>query len=153
MLFFNLLLTVAWAQPHRLESKYVNIAESSQIYIKPGLINVLELPQNIIEVRIGNPNELKAIISQVSPRELTLYFKHSNVSATNLIVRSDRKTYVFDIIPSNSKHQDYVKVSGSFGILTRSSAFKVRESSVISPQKVSPVKMKMPTEVEESINL
>ncbi|MFZ3231735.1 MAG: hypothetical protein WA160_16120 [Pseudobdellovibrio sp.] len=138
MLLFKLLLVSAFAQIPRIESKYLNISESSKIFIKPGLISVLELPQNIIEVRIGNPNDLKAVISQVSPKEITLYFKNSNVSATNLIIRSERKVFVFDIIPSNSKHQDYIKVSGGYGIVNRSSAFHVLESSAITPKKAFP---------------
>ncbi len=136
-MFFLHILTSnpSFAALPRIESKYLNISESSKIYIKPGLVSVLELPHNIIEVRIGNPNELKALISQVSAKELTLYFKNSHVSATNLIIKSDRKTFVFDIIPTSTKHQDYIKINGGFGTLNQSSAFKVLESSVINPKK------------------
>ncbi len=121
----------------RIHSVYKNIGESSKIYIKPGLVTVLEMPQNIIEVRVGNPNDLKGVISQVSPKEITLYLKNSSAIPTNIILRSDRKMYVFDVIPSANKHQDYIKVSSGIGHIQNqnSSAYKVLESSAIQPSK------------------
>jgi type IV secretory pathway VirB9-like protein len=137
----------------RIESLHKNIGESSKIYIKPGLVTVLEMPQNIIEVRVGNPNDLKGVISQVSPKEITLFLKNSNAIPTNLILRSDRKMYVFDIIPSVSKHQDYIKVSSGIGrILNQnSSVYKVLESSAIQPSKPEHLNRKL--EQSEKVSL
>ncbi|MBC7429998.1 MAG: hypothetical protein H7336_15395 [Bacteriovorax sp.] len=137
MLFFNLLVSVCFASTARIESKYVNIGESSKIYLRPGLITVLELPHPILEVRIGNPNDLKVVISGVSPRELTLYFKNSHANITNLIVKSDRKNYVFDVIPSSRTHQDYIKISGGIGSLNSSTPLIREDSRSISPEKVT----------------
>ncbi len=112
------------------------------------------MPQNIIEVRIGNPNDLKGVISQVSPKEITLFFKTSNVSATNLILRSDRKVYVFDIIPSQNKHQDYVKISSGTGIVQNTSgANTVLESSVINLEKSLPQNQNKKLEISEKVSL
>lgn len=133
---FIFLLSLNSFSSERIESIYKNISESTKIYLKPGLASVLELPQNILEVRVGNPSELKVLISTVSPKEITLYFKNSHSRSTNLIIRADRKMYVFDVIPSELKHQDYVKVSQSIGIVRNSSALQVLESSAIKPHEL-----------------
>jgi type IV secretory pathway VirB9-like protein len=138
---------------NRIESLNKNTGESSKIYIKPGLVTVLEMPQKIIEVRVGNPNYLKGVISQISPKEITLFLKNSNATPTNIILRSDRKMYVFDIIPSVSKHQDYIKVSSGIGhvLNQNSSAYKVLESSVIKPSKPEHLNRKL--EQSEKVSL
>ncbi|MBC7457828.1 MAG: hypothetical protein H7235_06090 [Bdellovibrionaceae bacterium] len=133
MLLFNLLLSICFAGTPRIESKYVSAGESSKIYLKPGLVSVLEFPYPILEVRIGNPAELKGAISQVSPKEITLYLKSSHSRITNLIVRSDKKLFIFDVIPSESQHQDYVRISGSLGSITVSAQLLKTESVSIAP--------------------
>jgi hypothetical protein len=153
MLFYKLLISVAYALTARIESKYVNIGESSKIYLKPGLTSVLEFPYPILEVRIGNPNELKVIISQVSPRELTVYFKNSRSTATNLIVKSDRKNYVFDVIPSNSNHQDYIKINGGIGTLNQSTPLTIEDYKKITPESISTQKSNLVKEYSERISL
>ena len=156
MWLFNVLFIIgqsSYAQ-NRIESIHKNIGQSSKIYLKPGLVSVLEMPQNIIEVRIGNPNDLKGVISQVSPKEITLFFKTSNASATNLILRSDRKVYVFDVIPSQNKHQDYVKISSGIGIVQNmSGANTVLESSVINLEKLPPANQNKILELSEKVSL
>ncbi len=156
MWFFSLLLqfnSLCFSEVPRIHSLNKNIGESSKIYIKPGLVTVLEMPQNIIEVRVGNPNDLKGVISQVSPKEITLYLKNSSAIPTNIILRSDRKMYVFDIIPSANKHQDYIKVSSGIGHVTNqnSSSYRLLESSVIQPSKIEPLNRKL--EQSEKVSL
>ena len=136
MQLFNFIIAYAVAATTpRIESRLQDLSKTSEIYLKPGLVSVLELPHNIIEVRVGNPNDLKVLISQVSAKEITLYFKNSHASPTNLIVRSDRKVYVFDVFPSSHRHQDYVKVTSGFGSPTQNSNLKLITSQSISPDK------------------
>ncbi|MBL7557603.1 MAG: hypothetical protein JNM24_17370 [Bdellovibrionaceae bacterium] len=104
-------------QLERISRPVVNLNDSKSIYLSPGLISVVEFPDPIIEVRVGDPGSLKPVISQVSPKELTLIFKASNSVATNLIVRSGKRVFVMDVIPSKSRHQDYVKVRGVYSFV------------------------------------
>lgn len=113
-LFILMFGAIGHAEVKRISSSYKDLSKSQKIYLHAGLISVLEFPQNIIEVRLGNPKSIKAQISQVSNRELTLYLNQQTVEPTNLIVKSDKRFYVFDIIPSKSSHQDYVKISGGY---------------------------------------
>jgi hypothetical protein len=41
--------------------------------------------------------------------------RNESAKATNLILRSGKKKYVFDLIPSKNIHQDTIEVVGDFG--------------------------------------
>lgn len=116
MPLFELLVSLAMASPvGRITSISKDLSKSDLIHVSPGLATVVEFPKPIIEVRVGNPGILKTSISSVSPNELSLFLGKENVGPTNLIVRSDRRVYVFDIVPSRSIHQDFIRVSSAFG--------------------------------------
>lgn len=116
MFLYSLLVTLTFASlPNRISNLNKDLSASEQIYISPGMATVLEFPKPIIEVRIGDPNILRASISTVSSNELSLFVGAEVGTATNLIVRSDRRTYIFDVVPSRTSHQDFIKVSSAFG--------------------------------------
>ena len=116
MWLFSLFLALAAAKPiDRLSLIHKDLSRSDQIYLSKGLASVIEFPKPIIEVRVGNPSILSPAISQVSPRELTLFLNSDTQGPTNIIVRADKRIYVFDIVPSHSNHQDFIKVSGGYG--------------------------------------
>ena len=113
MLLINLLFLPVFAQISRIESKRIPTQLPTKIYLKYGLVSVVDFPKDIVEVRIGNPNIVKAIISNVSGKEITLYYKVASSAATNLIVKSGKDTYVLDILPSKTNHQDFVQIRGA----------------------------------------
>ena len=115
-----LLSIQASAAPKRISSIIKDLGKVEKVYLYPGLISVIEFPHPLLEVRIGNPKALKVEISQVSNRELTLHLTGAAAKATNLIVRSNQKLYVFDIVPSRVSHQDYVQVKSFYGAPERS---------------------------------
>lgn len=115
MWFFSLLMPLAFADVGRLVSSQSDLSKVDKIYLSPGLVSLIEFPQNIIEVRVGNPRSLKALISQVSPKELTVYLTGGTSAPSNLIVRAEKRVFVFDVVPSKSNHQDYIKIRGAFG--------------------------------------
>lgn len=125
----SLLSTKALATLERISSIYKDIGRVEKIYLHSGFISVLEFPDPILEVRLGNNKSLKAEISQVSPKELSLFLIKGTASATNLIVRSNQKLYVFDVIPSKETHQDYVKVLSGFGSPKLATAPKIKIGS------------------------
>lgn len=143
----------AFQGPKRIESTFQNIGESSKIQLRPGLISVIEFPYPISEVRVGNPNSVKALISQISPKELTLYFKSTNAVPTNLIVRSDRKVFVFDLIPSKTTHQDFIKIRGSVGSIGNSNNLQILQSAEISTQKIKTKSSNSKRSLEEKVSL
>lgn len=115
MWLFSLLMHICFADVGRLSIAQSDLSEVKKIYISPGLVSLVEFPQNIIEVRVGNPRSVKALISQVSPKELTVYLTSGTSAPSNLIVRAEKRVFVFDVVPSKSNHQDYIKIRGAFG--------------------------------------
>lgn len=116
-----------FANVPRISATHLDLGKPEKVYIAPGLVSVIEFPQNIIEVRVGNPKSVKAIISQNSPKELTVYLSSSASIPTNMIVRAEKRMFVFDIVPSRANHQDYVKVQGAFGAPSSSVPTRILE--------------------------
>ncbi len=124
-MFFKLLLSalalllmtsVTHAKVQRISSISKNLGQVEKIYLNDGLISVIELPEAVAEIRIGNQKDFKIIPSEKFPNELTLFLaKGTRDVFTNLIVRTGRGVYVFDLISSRSNHQDYLKVTGAYG--------------------------------------
>jgi len=119
------------APPSRVSSMRKDLSQAEVIYLATGLVSVVEFPAPILEVRNGNPNSIRAMISTVSPKELTLTMNQSIPS--NLVIRAGKRMYVFDIVPSKSTHQDYVKVSGAYGSPAFASNTEPSETIEISP--------------------
>lgn len=151
MWFFSLLLTSVLAQTPRISSSNHNLSAVDKIYVSAGLVSVLEFPQNIIEVRVGDISSVKAIISQTSPKELTIYLSNSQAKASNLIVRSEKKVYVFDIVPSNNNHQDYVKIKGSLGSPNYSGSYNNFQTVKIDPNLKTESKYKLVSEQKVTV--
>lgn len=140
MWFYSLLIYTAFARTDRISTISHNLASVDKVYVAAGLVSVLEFPQNIIEVRVGDLSSVKAVISQVSPKELTIYLSSSASKATNVIVRAEKKIYVFDIVPSSANHQDYLKIRGTFGSPNLKDNFANQQSV-----KIEPSAARMPT--------
>lgn len=132
MWFYSLLAFALAAPPSRVSSIRKDLSQAEVIYMSEGLVSVVEFPVPILEVRNGNAAAIKAMISSVSPKELTLILHQSK--ATNLLVRAGKRMYVFDIVPSKSTHQDYVKVSGAFSAPAYDTKNHPIESIELSPK-------------------
>ena len=133
MLCFNLLFSFAFAGVPRISASYSDLSKVGTVYLAPGLISLIEFPQNIIEVRIGDPKSVKVLISQVSPRELTVYLSSTASQPSNIIVRAEKRIFVLDIIPNRKDHQDYLKIIGSFGSPSMSNQGKSLEAVILAP--------------------
>lgn len=118
---FAFISGAAFGAPNRISSITKDLSQVKKIYLHAGLVSTLEFKQAVIGVKVGNTDSIKAEISPSNPKEVTLRLKHQSAEPTNMIVRVDRHVYVFDLIPSKSSHQDYIKVVSSFGAPTRES--------------------------------
>lgn len=149
MLFCSLLISFAFAEPVRISSTSKNLSSADLISMSPGLATVIEFPKPIIEVRVGNTEILNTSISTVSPKELTLSLNQLNV-ATNLIVKSGSRIFVFDVVSSRSHHQDYLKISSSFGSPNSSNSYDLIEQGKLE-LKVEKSKTDLKNQPEERI--
>lgn len=93
----------------------MDLSLAQGVSISPGRVSVLRLPEPIAEAKVGSPSRLKAVLSATDQSELTLFWVAQRPHATNLIVRTTKRVFVFEILPTLSRHQDYLKVRGAFG--------------------------------------
>jgi hypothetical protein len=105
--------------PKRISGSYVDLGKVHTVHMVPGFATAIELPTPITGVRIGNPDVVKYVQPDGSPNEVVLILTKPNTdhmtSTTNIIIRSNQKRYVFDIIPNKGIHQDIIDIQGSYG--------------------------------------
>lgn len=111
-----LLLTQAFGEVQRISSTTKNMGKVEKIFLSEGLISVLDFPEAVAEVKIGNEKNFRIITSEKFPNELTLFLAKGTTGVfTNLIVRTGRGVYVFDLVSHRYNHQDYLKILGTYG--------------------------------------
>lgn len=129
--------------PRRISAAIYNLETVRQIYMTPGMATVIEIPGPVSEVIPGSPSDFTFFTSKQFEREVKLFLVNANAQPTNLIVRSGKKKYVFDIVPSKTIHQDVVEGIGAYGgpaldaadaVLIDSSDKTARTKSVLSEE-------------------
>lgn len=105
----------ATSVPRRISSKLVDLGRVHPIYMVAGMATLIELPGPVTGIRTGNPDSIQYFRPDKPENEVTVILQNQNAKPTNLIVRSGRKKYVFDLVPSKSIHQDAIEVVGDFG--------------------------------------
>lgn len=118
LLFISLISSSqAYANIERLQSVRFNKAQVQRLHLAPGLGTIVTFPCSIQEAFLGRSEDLKAQISPNDKKVLFLNLKLNSSLPTNVIVKCfpERNIFVFDVIPSKSKHQDLVEVRGSYG--------------------------------------
>jgi len=132
MKLFNIILFVAFAflpkaEARRVAERVLDQGEVDRIFVAPGLATSLEFPENVKEVTTGAPQIFKTMISSADQNEVILTLSNTKPFKTNLIVRTVKRTLVFDLIPSLSKHQDLIVVKDTYGILRRDKRMSLHE--------------------------
>lgn len=112
---FVLFSMKAGASPKRISGKFMDLGKVHTIYMVPGMATLIEIPSSVTGIRLGNPEAVDYFRPDKPENEVTLVLKNSLAKPTNLIIRSNKKKYVFDIVPSKAVHQDTIEVFGSFG--------------------------------------
>ena len=113
--FWEAFSSHAQASPKRISGKIVDLGKVQTIYMVSGMATLIEIPTSVTGIRIGNPDAVDYFRPERPENEVTLVLKNSYAKPTNLIIRSNKKKYVFDIIPSKTIHQDTIEVLGSYG--------------------------------------
>jgi hypothetical protein len=133
-LFFviNLFAISIQASSDRIQSLRFDKSQVQRIYLAPGLGSILIFPCGLQEVFVGRSDDLKAQVSPNDKKTLFLNLKLSTYQPTNLIAKCEleRSIFIFDIIPSTTKHQDLVEIRSSFGSPRLQNAKLIQSSSV-----------------------
>ncbi len=143
-LFFviSLIHGTARANLDRIQAVRVDKGQVQRIYLAPGLGSILLFPCALQEVFIGRSEDLKAQISPNDKKTLFLNLKLNSSLPTNVIAKCspENSIFVFDVIPSRSKHQDLVEIRSSYGRPNFSVGHRLIESTQESPRNKLVVK-------------
>ncbi len=101
--------------PRRLSSKVLDLGSVQPIFMVAGMATLIELPGPVTGIRTGNPDSIQYFRPDKPENEVTVILQNQNAKPTNLILRSGKKKYVFDIVPSKTRHQDTLEIVGDYG--------------------------------------
>lgn len=101
----------------RIQSTRFDRSQVKRIFLAPGLGSIILFPCALVETFVGRSEDLKAQISPNDRKTLFLNLKLNSSLPTNLIARceADKAVFVFDVIPSQVKHQDVVEIRNYYG--------------------------------------
>lgn len=101
----------------RIQSTRFDRSQVKRIFLAPGLGSIILFPCALVETFVGRSEDLKAQISPNDKKTLFLNLKLNSSLPTNLIARceADKTVFVFDVIPSQVKHQDVVEIRNYYG--------------------------------------
>lgn len=114
----------------RIGSIRFNKGSVERIYLAAGMGSVVLLPCGIEEVFVGRSDDLKVQISPNDKKTLFLNLKLNASLPTNVIIKCeiDKNVFVFDVIPSKTRHQDLVEIRSHFGRPNRKDLIIQKES-------------------------
>lgn len=117
LLFVISLFSVSAMAQERIQSMRFDKSQVQRIYLAPGLGSIVLFPCGLQEVFIGRGEDLKAQISPNDKKTLFLNLKLNSSLPTNVIVKCspEKSIFVFDVIPSRTRHQDLVEIRSSYG--------------------------------------
>ena len=101
--------------PRRIQSQIVDLGQVIKVYMAVGMVTLIQIPNAVTGIRTGNPDAVQYFRPDKPENEVTLILKDANAKPTNLIIRSGKRIYVFDIIPSTTVHQDVIEIIGYYG--------------------------------------
>ena len=101
--------------PRRISSQIMDLGKAYPIYMVAGMATLIILPGPTTGIRTGNPESIQYFRPDKPENEVTVVLQNQNAKPTNLILRSGKKIYVFDVVPSKNIHQDVLEVVGDFG--------------------------------------
>ena len=98
----------------RIDEKEIDLAKPFRIYMTSGRSTILEFPCEINHTVLGLEEDIKLKTGPDNKKTVTLWLTNPSVQPTNLTVKCDEEYYVFDIIPNNYNHQDYINIVDAF---------------------------------------
>ena len=102
-------------RPRRISSQVMDLGRAYPLYMAVGMATLVILPGPVTGIRTGNPESIQYFRPDKPENEVTLVLQNHKAQPTNLILRSGKKIYVFDVVPSQRVHQDVLEVLGDYG--------------------------------------
>ena len=115
--FFSLLFSLSAfsiAAGKTEEAKFILAEEgkSETLFLFPGRASLLSLPCPITKALAGSPNDIKAEVDKINPRDVHILLRKWTSQPSNLILKCSESVFLFNLIPTRKSHYDYVQVIG-----------------------------------------
>ena len=111
--FVFLLLFSFFGKEAKTESvKFLVASEEKPVtlFLFPGRVSLLSLPCPITKALTGSPNDIKAEVDELSPKDAHILLKKWKSQPSNLILKCSDRVFLFNILPTKKSHYDYVRV-------------------------------------------
>ena len=110
--FFSLLFSLS-AVAGRTEGAKFILAEEGKLetlFLFPGRASLLSLPCSITKALAGSPNDIKAEVDKINPRDVHILLRKWTSQPSNLILKCSESVFLFNLIPARKSHYDYIRV-------------------------------------------
>ena len=117
-IIFLSLTTNASELPPRIARTLLDKKNVQKLYIAHGRSTILIFPCNVKAFSPGPTKDISAILNERDSKILEVWLSNNANQPSGLKVICNDNYFAFDVIPSNTTHQDFLEVKGSYGIPT-----------------------------------
>ena len=110
LIFLIVFLTIREASSESVQFIMTSEKKPETLFLFPGRVSLLNLPCPITKAIVGSPNDIKAEVDTLSPKDAHVLLKKWRSEPSNLILKCSEKVFVFNLTPSRKSHYDYVKI-------------------------------------------
>ena len=107
-LFFSCFVKTTIAES--VQFVFVEEMKPKTIFLFPGRASLLSLPCPVTKALIGSPEDIKAEVDKLNPRDAHILLRKWKSEPSNLILKCRNKVFLFSLIPARNAHYDYVRV-------------------------------------------
>lgn len=115
MFRFLILSILSFSKFERIQQTSIDVSKPIPVILSLGRATLIDFPCSIVSATAGPGKDIDINVGKTNAKEIHLYLRSSNSQSTNLIVRCEKAVFVFDILPSRTGHQDYLKIDSYFG--------------------------------------
>ena len=122
--FYSFLYLSLWSQnafceaPPRIGTITIDKRSVQKIYVAEGRSSMLIFPCNIKTFSTGPTKDIAGLLNERDSKILEVWLGKTSKQPAGLKVICNDHFFAFDIIPSETIHQDFVNVRGAYGIPT-----------------------------------
>lgn len=136
----------------RIKSIAFNKAKVEKIFVAQGLSTLVTFNCDINEMISGNKQQVTLEGLQTNKKQMKITLAQGAAQPTNIFVKCGQKLdpYIFDIVPSKTNHQDYLKINVSYGEPEEEADSNQALSKVPKKHKPVVIEVKKPEQIKES---
>lgn len=120
-----------YALPQRVAQIDFDITKVFKLYTTPGRDTSIYFPCNVEYATGGTAADLKITMPKKFPNLITVFLLKNSALPTSLKVFCSDVVFVFDIVPSNTNHIDFLKIKTFHGELQKYSNLPVYKNGKV----------------------